>query len=142
MQDYEHMMVAIDELISHNVVGIICMENYQNCYFPNGFRKVFDSFCEMREDYEKNKEKYLDEKLEAIERARFQAQCREKKEELLRKFIDELKAIDPEIDYEKEAKNYYITLEREDVQTPEMNLSIYPYLISLIREKEEKVRES
>lgn len=142
MHDYEHMMLAIDELISHNVAGIICMENYKNCYFPNGFRKVFDSFCEIREDYEKNREKYLNEESEIIERTKFQAQCREKKEKLLRDFIDELKEIDSEIDYEKEVKEYYITLEQEDVQTPEMYLSIYPYLISLIREKEEKVSES
>lgn len=142
MRDYEHMIVAIDELISHNVSGIICMENYQNCYFPNGFRKVFDSFCKIREDYEKKREKYLDEKTEIIERAKFQAKCREEKEILLRKYIDELKAIDPEINYEEEVKNYYITLEQEDVQTPEMYLSIYPFLISLIREKEEKVGES
>lgn len=141
MQDYEHMIVAIDELICHNVAGIICMENYKNCYFPNGFRKVFDSFCEIRKEYEENREKYVEEKSEVIEKIRFQAQCREKKEKLLREFINELKDIDSEIDYETELKKYYNTLEQEDVQTPEMYLSVYPFLISLIRKKEEKVKK-
>ncbi|MBD5503163.1 MAG: hypothetical protein HDR09_05250 [Lachnospiraceae bacterium] len=142
MSDFEHMIIAIDELISHNVAGIICMENYRNCYFPNGFRKVFDSFCKIREDYEKNRERYSGEETGIIERAKFQTYCREEKERLLGKFINELKGINSEIDYEEAVKNYYIALEQEDVQTLEMHLSIYPYLISLIREKEEKVGES
>lgn len=142
MSDYEHMIIAIDEVISHNVAGIICMENYKNCYFPNGFRKVFDSFCEIREDYEKNREKYLDEKTGFIERTKFQTHCRGEKERLLSEFINELKGINSEIDYEEAVKNYYIALEQEDVQTPEMYLSIYPFLISLIRENEEKVGKS
>lgn len=139
MKDYEHMIVALDELISHDVAGIICMENYKNCSFPNGFRKIFDSFCEVRAEYEKNGKQYADETLENIEKAKFQARCREKKEDLLRAFIGELKAIDPELDYESEVMKYYAALEQEDVQTPEMYLSLYPYLISLIRAKEESV---
>lgn len=142
MKDYEHMIIAIDELISHNVAGIICMENYKNCYFPNGFRKVFDSFCEIRKEYEENREKYLEDGSLRIEKAKFQAECRKKKEELLRNFIEELKVINSEIDYEEAIKTYYTVLEQEDVQTPEMYLSIYPFLISLIREKEEEVNES
>lgn len=140
MQEYEHMIIAIDELICHNVAGIICMENYKNCYFPNGFRKVFDSFCEMREDYEKNQSEYLDRDYEDIRKAGFQALCRKKKEELLKNFIAELKAINPEINYEEAVRSYYSALEEEDVQTPEMYLAVYPYLISLLREKEEGVR--
>ncbi len=139
MQDYEHMIVAIDELICHNVAGIICMENYKDCYFPNSFKKVFDLFCEIRKEYEENKGKYLDESASDMEKIKFQMRCRRKKEELLKAFICELKVIDSEIDYEGELKEYYNALEQEDVQTPEMYLSVYPFLISLIREREEKV---
>ncbi|MDE7018773.1 MAG: hypothetical protein K2P65_14600 [Lachnospiraceae bacterium] len=115
------------------------MENYKNCYFPNGFRKVFDSFCKIRNEYEANQEKYEMKETEAIEKIRFQAQCREKKEELLKSFIEELKGINSEINYIEEIEKYYKTLEQEDVQTLEMHLSIYPYLISRVREKEEMV---
>ena len=80
---------------------------------------------------------YLDQEYEDIRKAGFQAVCKKKKEELLREFIRELKAINAEIDYEEAVRNYYSVLEQEDVQTPEMYLAVYPYLISLIREKEE-----
>lgn len=141
MQDYEHMVLAIDELISHRVSGIICMESCRNCYFPKGFRKVFDSFCEIRRDYEENREKYLDEKKEMVERARFEARCRQEKERILTSFIDELKKLAPDIDFSEKVRNYYCALEQEDVQTPEMYLSVYPFLASLVSAKEERVRE-
>lgn len=139
MYDYEYMIVAVEELISHNVAGVICMENYKGCCFPNGFRKVFDSFCEVRDEYEKNREKYLDDSVEIVGKAKFQALCREKKEKIFKEYIAELKAIDPEINFDNAVKNYYALMEREDIQTQEMSLAIYPYLISLIMDKEEKV---
>ena len=139
MRDYEHMILAIDEVISHDVASIICMENYKNCYFPKGFRKVFDLFCEFRKDYETNKEVYQNEESQNIVFTKYQAKCRYKKEILFKNFIDELKAIEPDVEYEFAVKQYMEHLEKQDVQTQEMYLSIYPLLISLIRENEEKV---
>ncbi len=141
MKDYEHMVLAIDELISHRVSGIICMESCRSCYFPKGFRKVFDSFCEIRKDYEDNQEIYSDESMEMVEQTRFQAYCRQEQAEILNNFIKELEELAPEIDFREEARNYYCALEQEDVQTPEMYLSVYPFLASLISTKEERVSE-
>jgi len=139
MRDYELMVVAIDEVISHDIAGIICMENYKNCYFPKGFRKVFDLFCKFWRDYEENKKELENEESQELEFAKYQAKCRYEKEQILRNFVDELKAIDADIDYEAEIRRYMEHLEKQDVQTQEMYISVYPLLISLIREKEEKV---
>lgn len=139
MLDYEYMLMAIDEVLSHDVAGIICMENYHNCYFPNGFRKIFDQFWVFQKEYEHNKEKLQTEIAQEIEIAKFQARCCYQKEELLRNYIKELEHIEPSIDYKEEVKKYRVSLEQEDVQTLEMELAIYPYLVSLIREREEKV---
>lgn len=142
MRDYEHMLVALDEVISHDVAEIICMENYKDCYLPKGFRKVFDLFCEYREDYESNKDKYQNEETKEMEFIKFQASCRIRKEEHLKKFVDELKSIEPDINYEAEIERYQECIEQEDTQTQEMYLSIYPLLISLIRKKEEEVEKA
>ena len=138
MHDYEYMLVAIDEVISHEVAGIICMENYKNCYFPNGFKKVFDMFCEFQEEYETSKQDFQKEKCQEMEFIKFQSQCRSRKEELLKNFVAELQGIDSSINFIAEVHKYKETLEQQDVQTADMNLSIYPLLISLIREREEK----
>lgn len=141
MRDYEHMLVALDEVISHDVAGIICMENYKDCYLPRGFRKVFDLFCEYWEDYESNKDKYQNEETKEMEFIKFQASCRIRKEEHLKKFVDELRDIEPAINYEAEIERYQECIEQEDTQTQEMYLSLYPLLISLIRKKEEEVEK-
>jgi hypothetical protein len=52
--------------------------------------------------------------------------------------VEELKNIKPDIDYETEIKRYKACLEEQDIQTQEMQLSIYPWLISIIRDGEEK----
>lgn len=139
MNEYEFMMLAVDEVISHDIAAVICMENYKNCYLPRGFRKAFDLFCELRKGYEQNKEILQDEEKETMAVARLQTECRIKREEILSKFILELKNIEPEIDYEKAIEQYLSKMGQEDIQTIEMQLMMYPYLISLIREREEKV---
>ena len=45
--------------------------------------------------------------------------------------------IDDTIDYRQEAGNFYNNLEKEDVETLEMQLMVYPYLLSVLRKKEE-----
>lgn len=137
MQDYDFMLTAIDEVISHEVAGVICMENYKSCYFPNGFRRIFDLFCEFWAEYEEKREKFQNKETQKLEFLNFQAECRIKREKILEDFVKELKKIESEIDYEAEIKNYKIALSETDIQNSEMNLSIYPLLISLIRKKEE-----
>lgn len=138
MKEYEYMIIAIDEVICHDVAGIICVENYFDCYFPNGFRKVFDLFSDFREEYKDNKEKYQYEE-SLMETVKFQRRCRELREMILAKFIDELKKINLEIDYGNKVKEYLLQMDKEDIQTTDMYLRIYPLLMLLIREKEEQV---
>lgn len=139
MRDYELMLMAIDEVISHDIAGIICMENYKNCYFPNGFRKAFELFCEFWKDYEANKEQLEGAQSQDMSVVKYRAKCCKKREDILKNYVEELKEIDSSIDYEIELQRYMKLLEEQDVQTQEMYLSVYPLLISLIREKEEKV---
>lgn len=139
MKEYEFMMLAVDEIISHDIAAVICMENYKNCYLPRGFRKAFDLFCEFRMDYERNKDEMQNEEKERMTVAKLQAECRLRRQEILKGFILDLKHIDSAIDYKDEIKRYFCKMEQEDVQTMEMQLLMYPYLISLIREREEKV---
>ncbi|MCM1288724.1 MAG: hypothetical protein NC240_10475 [Clostridium sp.] len=137
MKDYEHMMIALDEYISHNVAAVICIENYHDKSIPKAFRNIFDVFSLYRKDYEENTEKY--EKGCAEDKIQFQMRCREKREDMLKWFIEELKEINSDIDYEQVIAKYLDDLDNEDIQTPEMYLDIYPMLISLIRKKEEEV---
>ncbi|OUQ47669.1 hypothetical protein B5E64_01550 [Drancourtella sp. An12] len=138
MKEYEYIVLATNEVFSHMITSTICLENYLNDSAEEAFRKVFVMFNQFREDYKKNMEKAGDSSAVEIETARFKTKCRVKREAVLKSFINELKEIDNEIDYDNEVRKYYNRIEKEDVETLEMQLMIYPYLMSLVRKKEEE----
>lgn len=137
MKDYEHMMIAIEEFICHDIAAVICVENYHGKSIPKAFRNVFDLFSLYRKDFEENKEEYENDSVDG--EIQFRMRCRRKKEEMLGFFLEELEKINPEIDFEQEVAGCLKDLDNEDIQTSEMTLDLYPMLISLIRKREEEV---
>lgn len=136
MQEYEYIVEATNEIFSHMISSVISLENYKRTNELKGsFRHIFYMFDELREDYQKSVDVDLDS--EVLD-AQLKMKCRMKREEIIKRFITELEHIDSSIDYNKKATEFYEMLEQEDVETLEMQLMIYPYLLSQIRENEEK----
>lgn len=133
MKEYEYIVLATNEIFSHMLSSVICLESYYNDSMDNSFRNIFVIFNQLREDYRKNSKN--DDEL--MEIAKFKIKCRYKREEILRSYVEELKEIDDSIDYDEKIRGYFNTIEKEDVETLEMQLMVYPYLLSLIRKKEE-----
>lgn len=133
MKEYEYIVLATNEIFSHMLSSVICLESYYNDSIDNSFRNIFAIFNQLREDYRENSEN--DDELMQI--AKFRMKCRYKREEILRSYVEELKEIDASINYDEEIRNYFNRIEKEDVETLEMQLMIYPYLLSLIRKNEE-----
>ena len=134
MKEYEYIVLATNEIFSHMLSSVICLESYYNICLDNSFRNIFATFNDLRNDYQQHVKDDIEETLKS---AKFKMKCRYKREEVLRSYIDELKEIDNSIDYDTEIRDYYSRIEKEDVETLEMQLMVYPYLISLIRKKEE-----
>lgn len=133
MKEYEYIVLATNEIFSHMLSSVICLESYYNDSMDNSFRNIFVIFNQLREDYRKNSKN--DDEL--MEIAKFKIKCRYKREEILRSYVEELKEIDDSIDYDEKIRGYFNTIEKEDVETLEMQLMVYPYLLSLIRKKKE-----
>lgn len=134
MEEYEYIVLATDEFISHFVAKTICLENYNDeTDYSDDFKKIFKFFKALRCDY---KERYSGDICE-IDISRLKTEFRFKREEILQEFILELSKIDDSIDYKSKVKEYFEQIEKEDVETLEMQLMVYPYLISLLRNKEE-----
>lgn len=53
MKEYEYIVLATDEIFSHMISSIICLENYYNECIDNSFRNIFVEFNELRQDYKK-----------------------------------------------------------------------------------------
>lgn len=139
MKNYEHMMIAVEECLCHEIAAAICLENYRGKSLPKAFQKAFEMFSEYRKDFEQNQKRY--EKDSVDDRIRFQMKCRKQREEILDGFLKDLKAIRADIDYGQEVKRYLEKLDKENVQTPEMVIGLYPMLITQIRKKEEKANK-
>lgn len=141
MKEFEYIVLATDEVFSHIITSVICMENYYNDTSENGFRTIFTLFNNFRMDYKDNMEHvdFNNRKALEVEAARFKIKCKKKREDILTSFIKELRNIDKTINYEEKIKEYYNRIENEDVETLEMQLMIYPYLMSLVRKNEEEM---
>lgn len=137
MKEYEYIVLATDEIFSHMISSIICLENYYNECIDNSFRNIFVEFNELRQDYKKNVDAGLHDGEQKMQLAKYKMRCRHKREEILESYIAELKEIDDSIDYVEHVRDYYKKIEKEDVETLEMQLMLYPYLLSLVRKNEE-----
>lgn len=137
MKEYEYIVLATDEIFSHMISSIICLENYYNESIDDSFRNIFVEFNEIRQDYKKNVDAGLHDGEQKMQLAKYKMRCRHKREEILESYIAELKEIDDSIDYVERVRDYYKKIEKEDVETLEMQLMLYPYLLSLVRKNEE-----
>lgn len=134
MGEYEYIVLATDEILSHFVAKTICLENYNDeISYSEDFKLVFKMFGNLKQDYDK---RYCNS-TEIMDVAKIKAEFRLRREEILKDFILNLSEIDGSIDFASKAKEYFNRIENEDVETLEMQLMVYPYLISLLRNKEE-----
>lgn len=137
MKEYEYIVLATDEIFSHMISSVICLENYDNKCMDEAFRKIFTYFSELRKDYQEKMtedDESCDMKLKT---ERYKMRCRQKREEILESYIAELATIDDTIDYHQKVREHYEKMEKEDIETLEMQLMVYPYLLSLVRKNEE-----
>ena len=94
-------------------------------------------YNELREEYYELK-RDVKEIPEEVQDAQLLLRSRCKREEIIESYIVELENIDPSIDYRRLLDELYQKMEKEDTEDLEMQLMIYPYLLSEIRKKEER----
>lgn len=137
MKEYEYIVVVTNEIFSHLISSTICLENYFNESIDDSFRNLFTYFNEVRKDYKKNIGENSQGGSEKLDVAKVTARCRYMREKILESYIKELEKIDESINFREKTAEYYKKIEKEDVETLEMQLMIYPYLLTLIRNNEE-----
>lgn len=137
MKEYEYMVLVTDEIFSHIITSVTCLENYTRSDLSGAFRKLFSLYNELREEYYELK-RDVKEIPEEVQDAQLLLRSRCKREEIIESYIVELENIDPSIDYRRLLDELYQKMEKEDTEDLEMQLMIYPYLLSEIRKKEER----
>ena len=58
MKEYEYVALGIEELLIDELVGVICQENFSKKTYEHGFRKIFDTYRQMHNDYQAMKDDF------------------------------------------------------------------------------------
>lgn len=87
MKEYEYIVLATDEIFSHMITSLICIENYKRSNLSDVFRSVFSMFNELRDDYRQvlKRSEGVDEE---IINAQLKARCRCRREEVYNGLIN------------------------------------------------------
>ena len=89
MKEYEYIVLATDEIFSHMITSVICLENYHRDNLNGVFRNIFAMFNELREAY-KNTILLMGNEEEELQRACMKTKCTCKREKILDGFIKEM----------------------------------------------------
>lgn len=139
MKEYEYVALGIEELLIDELVGVICQENFSKKTYEHGFRKIFDTYRQMHNDYQAMKDDFENPEKEELLRMAFVKDCEQQREVMLERFIADAKRNCGELDIQNLVDQYIERLEKEDVITTGKRVCIYPYIISQIRKYEEGV---
>ena len=126
MQEYKFIIEAMDTYLCEQLASVICMENYSDKSYPYGYRRIFDQYMELRSQYTE-----LNEKDFSV----IKSEWKQKQEQILEKFVEDLNLTVEHMDLETVKKHYQDQLTQEDVITLGKRVGIYPYLISEARKK-------
>lgn len=140
MKEYEYVVLATDEIFSHIITSVICLENYARKDLSGAFRNLFSMYNKLRKEYQELKEKQ-NGIWEEIQDAQLILKSRLAREEIIESYIVELEKIVPDINYRELLTELYQRMEKEDTEDLETQLMIYPYLLSKIRKVEEREYE-
>ncbi|MCM1226124.1 MAG: hypothetical protein NC320_01705 [Clostridium sp.] len=131
MEEYEFILIVLEEYLSHYNSIVTCLENYDAKSFKNAYDEFFEQYLTYKELYENlTNESDMNED---CERNRF----RFLREKDFKGFIKNLKQLVPNHDIESIIQSFYLEVNSQDVINLETELAIYPYLLKQIRNQEE-----
>lgn len=136
MKEYEYVLMAIEEYLCHYNTIAICSENYTGINFPNAHEEFFDKFIEILEMYKKQFAN--DDENGSIARCNL----RMMREDDFKSFMKDVSKIDSVnqkyINLEDIVKDFLAGADEIKNFALEDKLLLYPYIISEIRNREEK----
>lgn len=136
MKEYEYVVIGTDEFLVDELVSVICQENFEGASYPHGFRRIFDEFRYLHEEYQKKQTVLDNPEHEDEERKQYTKACITKRDVMFKKFCQDAIANSSDKNLEIKIQEYINKLEQADIVTLEQRVLIYPYIIKTIRESE------
>ena len=138
MKEYEYITLGIENFLVDELVGVICQESIESKSYPDGFRRIFDNYKELRDEYRK---KYLESNISTSQDLDLNLSITDfenKREAYYEAFLVEVEINYPDLDVRKIAADYFTSICADDVLTTEKRVCIYPYIILKARQNDER----
>lgn len=125
MKEYEYIVGALEGYLCEQLASVICMENYENNPHPHGYRRIFDEYIELRNEFQNEK----------FEKNEFpNEEWKQKAKEILDSFVESLGNTVNDVELEDEKNKYLHKLYEEENITLGKKVGIYPYITKKARE--------
>lgn len=134
MKEYEYIMEALEGYLCDELTCIICSENYRNRSYEQGYRDLYFKYRNLHKDFENNRTNFMDPSREKSIKEAFYHQCQEERESVRNRFQKDMQVC-VDFDIDVYAKQYLNQLEEEEKRTTAKRICLYPYLVSVMREK-------
>lgn len=137
MREYEFVVKAIEEDFCDQLTALICYESYRVEPHEDGYRRLFDKYGELYNLFRdgctdcEDIDSLLDEY-----HVKWKCNCDDRLNRMLKDLKKATGVTESDIDGFRET--FLRKLDKEDVQTPEKRVYIYPFLITKVRELHSK----
>ncbi len=138
MKEYEYINYGIENCLVDQLVGVICQENLQCRPYPDGFRRIFDKYAALRQEFKDETASREGFELPDVEYSRIMDKFGQDRSQFLEAFLIELEQNYPMLDVRQLSKDYFEQVHSENVLTTTQRVSVYPYLTFQAMQSEER----
>lgn len=134
MEEYEFLEKALDSYLVDKLVSVICQEQYEGVKYIHGFRRIFDDFIELHNDYLAHEAEFMNSASEMQLYKMYEALWKTKRIEQEDTIFKDLKI--NVRDFDRLVEDYNSFIKQDGIEKIERRVLKYPYLFRLLRDEE------
>ena len=150
MKEYEYITYGIENYLVDELVGVICQESLESKPYPDGFRRIFDNYKLLRQkfkdksdvltidDFKDKSDELGTSDIPESELGAIVDEFENDRSHFLESFLLEIESNYPDLGVRQISDDYFRKISFDDVETTEKRVCIYPYIISQVRQYDER----
>lgn len=138
MKEYEYITYGIENYLVDELVGVICQESLESKPYPDGFRRIFDNYKLLRQKFKDKSDELGTSDIPESELGAIVDEFENDRSHFLESFLLEIESNYPDLGVRQISDDYFRKISFDDVETTEKRVCIYPYIISQVRQYDER----
>lgn len=138
MKEYEYITYGIENYLVDELVSVICQESLESKPYPDGFRRIFDNYKLLRQKFKDKSDELGTSDIPESELGAIVDEFENDRSHFLESFLVEIESNYPDLGVRQISDDYFRKISFDDVETTEKRVCIYPYIISQVRQYDER----